>query len=64
MTQETDSIRAAADSGVDEGVTSKFPGSTISIGGTGSGDNRVIPESEGGSIAKTGRYADHHALLV
>ncbi|KAJ8608101.1 hypothetical protein MRB53_039850 [Persea americana] len=43
------------DSGVDEAVTERFPGSTINIGGTGSGDNRVIPEEEGGSVSNTGR---------
>lgn len=37
-------------------MTSKFPGSTVRIGGTGSGDNREIPIEEGGDYAKTGRY--------
>jgi hypothetical protein len=37
------------DSGVDESVTTKFPGSTVEYG-TGASNNRTIPESEGGSI--------------
>ena len=39
---------AANDTGVDESVTSKFPGSTVEYGSGGS-NNRTLPESEGGS---------------
>jgi hypothetical protein len=39
----------ATDTGVDESVTAKFPGSTVEYG-TGASNNRTIPESEGGSI--------------
>ncbi|QIX00012.1 hypothetical protein AMS68_005529 [Peltaster fructicola] len=44
-----------SDSSIDESATTKFPGSTVRIGGTGSGDNREIPEDEGGVVSKTGR---------
>jgi hypothetical protein len=40
---------AANDTGVDESVTTKFPGSTVEYG-TGASNNRTIPESEGGGI--------------
>ncbi|MCJ1400831.1 hypothetical protein MMC11_004039 [Xylographa trunciseda] len=45
------------DSGVDENVTSKFPGSTVTVGSaaSGAGDNREIPEEEGGDINKLGQ---------
>lgn len=56
-------LRPASTSGVDESVTSKFPGSTVEYG-TGASNNRTIPESEGGSINpatgklyKAGEYA-------
>ncbi|EAT86805.1 hypothetical protein HBI56_131560 [Parastagonospora nodorum] len=35
--------------GIDESVTTKFPGSTVEYG-TGASNNRTIPESEGGSV--------------
>ena len=40
------------ESGVDESVTNKFPGSTVVHGSaaSGAGDNRDIPEEEGGGI--------------
>jgi hypothetical protein len=38
----------ATDSGIDESVTAKFPGSTVEYG-SGASNNRTIPESEGGS---------------
>ncbi|KAK3707855.1 hypothetical protein LTR37_011857 [Vermiconidia calcicola] len=40
------------ESGVDENVENKFPGSEVKhgSGASGAGDNRDIPESEGGSI--------------
>ncbi|KAK4627114.1 hypothetical protein CLAFUW4_04561 [Fulvia fulva] len=41
---------SARESGVNEDVISKFPGSTVQIGGQGAGDNRQIPLEEGGSI--------------
>ena len=45
------------DSGVDETVTSKFPGSTVTVGpaASGLGDNREIPVEEGGDINKLGK---------
>lgn len=47
----------ADESGVDESVTSKFPGSTVVTGSaaSGAGDNRDIPVEEGGEINKLGR---------
>ncbi|GAB7357591.1 hypothetical protein MBLNU459_g0099t1 [Dothideomycetes sp. NU459] len=43
------------ESGVDESVTSKFPGSEVTYGSaaSGAGDNREIPVSEGGDINPT-----------
>ena len=40
------------ESGVDESVTTKFPGSEVVYGSaaSGQGDNRDIPEEEGGGI--------------
>ncbi|MCJ1301075.1 hypothetical protein MMC08_003874 [Hypocenomyce scalaris] len=48
---------STAESGVDETVTSKFPGSTVLVGSaaSGAGDNREIPVEEGGDITKSGR---------
>ncbi|MCJ1365598.1 hypothetical protein MMC16_004723 [Acarospora aff. strigata] len=48
---------SATESGVDETVTSKFPGSTVQVGSaaSGAGDNREIPVEEGGDIGKDGR---------
>lgn len=49
---------AAVESGVDEGVTSKFPGVKVTTGSaaSGAGDNREIPFDEGGDFQKgTGR---------
>ncbi|KAK6903373.1 hypothetical protein L486_08528 [Kwoniella mangroviensis CBS 10435] len=44
------------DSGVNENVTSQFPGSTVQIGGTKRGENPLIPDEEGGEQSKlTGR---------
>lgn len=45
------------ESGVDAGVTSKFPGSAVVVGSaaSGAGDNREIPVEEGGDIDKKGR---------
>ncbi|KAL8939584.1 MAG: hypothetical protein Q9211_002674 [Gyalolechia sp. 1 TL-2023] len=50
---------SGADSGVDEGVTTKFPGSTVKTGSqaSGAGDNREIPIDEGGDlISKPGEH--------
>ena len=49
--------RTVDDSGVDETVTSKFPGSTVTVGAaaSGQGDNREIPVEEGGDINKLGQ---------
>ena len=43
---------AANESGIDQSVTNKFPGSTAEYGSatSGAGDNREIPVSEGGEI--------------
>ncbi|GAB7343568.1 hypothetical protein MBLNU457_1573t1 [Dothideomycetes sp. NU457] len=43
---------STTESGVDESVTQKFPGSTVTYGSaaSGAGDNRTIPLSEGGDI--------------
>lgn len=48
-------FETANESGVDESVTSKFPGSEVTYGSaaSGAGDNREIPESEGGDINPT-----------
>jgi len=52
-------LRGAGDStlesGVDETVTNKFPGSTVTYGSaaSGAGDNREIPLSEGGGLDPT-----------
>jgi len=49
---------SANESGVDVNVTNKFPGSTVTYGSaaSGQGDNREIPESEGGGFnPKTGQ---------
>ena len=56
-----DELRAfpALESGIDTSATNKFPGSTATYGSaaSGAGDNREIPESEGGDInASTGQY--------
>lgn len=44
----------AGESGVNENVTAKFPGSSVTVGSaaSGAGDNREIPVEEGGSINK------------
>lgn len=50
---------AANESGVNEGVQDKFPGATVTYGSaaSGAGDNREIPEQEGGGTnPATGRY--------
>ena len=47
------------ESGVNEAVTTKFPGSEVKVGSaaSGAGDNREIPLDEGGDIdRRTGRY--------
>ncbi|KAF2151488.1 hypothetical protein K461DRAFT_314319 [Myriangium duriaei CBS 260.36] len=43
---------SARESGVNEAVTSRFPGSEVTYGSaaSGAGDNRQIPLSEGGDI--------------
>ncbi|KAL8899263.1 MAG: hypothetical protein Q9207_006284 [Kuettlingeria erythrocarpa] len=43
---------SALESGVDEGVTTKFPGSTVKTGSkaSGAGDNRQIDVDEGGDL--------------
>lgn len=54
---------AAKDSGINEAATTKFPGSTVTVGSaaSGAGDNREIPLDEGGDISKaTGRYVCPH----
>ncbi|KAI4120626.1 MAG: hypothetical protein LQ338_006878 [Usnochroma carphineum] len=54
---------SAVESGVDEGVTTKFPGSTVKTGSqaSGAGDNREIPVDEGGDIiSKPGEKGSGH----
>lgn len=48
----TDTPSSAKDSGVNENVINKFPGSEVKIGSaaSGAGDNREIPLDEGGDI--------------
>ena len=60
MTQSTQLTcpTTARESGIDQSVTEKFPGSTAEYGSktSGQGDNREIPVEEGGDIQKgTGR---------
>jgi len=45
---------AALESGVDEGVRSKFPGADVTYGSaaSGAGNNREIPLSEGGDVSR------------
>ncbi|MCJ1227366.1 hypothetical protein MMC12_004021 [Toensbergia leucococca] len=53
---------STSESGVDESVTTKFPGSTIKVGSaaSGAGDNREIPVDEGGDlISKPGEKVGH-----
>ncbi|KAL8927056.1 MAG: hypothetical protein Q9208_002602 [Pyrenodesmia sp. 3 TL-2023] len=53
---------SVVESGVDEGVTTKFPGSTVKVGSqaSGRGDNREIPVDEGGDlISKPGEKSGH-----
>jgi hypothetical protein len=42
----------ATESGIDESAVNKFPGATVTVGSgaSGAGNNRDIPESEGGDI--------------
>ncbi|KAL8707249.1 MAG: hypothetical protein Q9220_007692 [cf. Caloplaca sp. 1 TL-2023] len=42
------------ESGIDESVTTKFPGSTVKVGSSasGAGDNREIPVDEGGDLIR------------
>lgn len=51
----------ATESGVDDSITSKFPGSEIKVGSaaSGAGDNREIPLDEGGELHRSGRYASN-----
>ncbi|KJX96728.1 unnamed protein product [Zymoseptoria tritici ST99CH_1A5] len=53
-TQQSDT---ATESGIDASATTKFPGSTVTIGSaaSGAGDNRDMPE--GGINPKTGQTA-------
>ena len=47
----------ANESGVNQSVEAKFPGATVKYGSeaSGAGDNRTIPEDEGGDILPSGR---------
>ena len=53
MRQEARLTLGSNDSGVNEGVTSQFPGATVQIGGTKRGENPTIPDEEGGEQSKT-----------
>ncbi|KAK8869451.1 hypothetical protein IAR55_000015 [Kwoniella newhampshirensis] len=44
---------STVDSGVNENVTSQFPGSKVQVGGTKRGENPTIPDEEGGEQSKT-----------
>lgn len=46
--------RIETESGVNEGVTAKFPGSVVKTGSqaSGQGDNREIPVDEGGDLIR------------
>jgi hypothetical protein len=46
----TNITSTANESGVDESVSNKFPGASVTVGGTGASNNVSIPESEGGDI--------------
>lgn len=59
----------ASESGVDEGVSAKFPGSVVKTGSqaSGQGDNREIPVDEGGDLIRkpgekggAGQYVVYH----
>jgi hypothetical protein len=55
--EECGADEIANESGVNEGVTSQFPGSTVQVGGTKRGENPTIPDEEGGELNKaSGRY--------
>lgn len=47
----------ANESGVNQAVENKFPGASVKYGSeaSGAGDNRTIPEDEGGDILPSGR---------
>jgi len=48
---------STTESGVDTSVESKFPGAKVIYGSaaSGAGDNREIPEDEGGEVLPSGR---------
>ncbi|KAF2274421.1 uncharacterized protein EI97DRAFT_435256 [Westerdykella ornata] len=48
---------STTESGVDASATRKFPGADVTYGSaaSGTGDNREIPESEGGGVDARGR---------
>ena len=52
LTGARTNLAIANESGIDQSVTNKFPGSTAEYGSavSGAGDNREIPVSEGGEI--------------
>ena len=52
FTPTSSKLHVVNESGVDESVTSKFPGSEVKVGSaaSGAGDNREIPVEEGGDI--------------
>ena len=49
----------AQEGGVNENLTDKFPGSTVTVGSaaSGQGGNREIPVEEGGSVDDRGRVS-------
>jgi hypothetical protein len=55
--EEVNKSNPGLESGVDEAGAQKFPGGSVTYGSaaTGRGDNREIPEREGGSIDAKGR---------
>lgn len=55
--EKADHWDLALESGVNEAGAEKFPGGSVTYGSaaSGRGDNREIPESEGGSMDAKGR---------
>lgn len=53
----TDDLDLGLESGVNEAGAEKFPGGSVTYGSaaSGRGDNREIPESEGGGFDDKGR---------
>ena len=66
-------VSSETESGVNEGVSAKFPGSVVKTGSqaSGQGDNREIPVDEGGDLIRkpgekggAGQYVEHYHCVV